>query len=39
MNKCLCIATRLETTAYITDSLGETIIHIKHNELKHSKTN
>ena len=38
MNKCLCLDTRLETAAYITDSLGATVIYTKHNELKHSKT-
>jgi len=28
-----------ETAACITDSLGATVIYMKHSELKHSKTN
>ena len=35
MNKCLCLDTRLETAACITDSLGATVIYTKHSELKH----
>jgi hypothetical protein len=38
MNECLCLASRLEIAAYITDDLGATVTYIIHIELKESKT-